>query len=92
MKEYEMTEDVAQNRSVWHMKTKASPLLHGRGLLSERYVCNTVCACVWVCVRVCVCACMCVCVHACVYGCVYVTHHTNGAPQHECVKNFLWDS
>ena len=22
-------EDMAQNRSVWHMKTKADPLLHG---------------------------------------------------------------
>ena len=25
-------EDMAHNRSVWHMKTKAGPLLHGGGL------------------------------------------------------------
>ena len=29
MKEYNMTEETAQNRSVWHMKIKAGPLLHG---------------------------------------------------------------
>ena len=32
MKEYEMTEDMAQNLCVWHMKTKAGPLLHDGGL------------------------------------------------------------
>ena len=32
MKEYKMTEDMAQDRSVWHMKTKAGSLLHGGGL------------------------------------------------------------
>ena len=32
MKEYKMTEDMAQNRSVWHVKIKAGPLLHGGGL------------------------------------------------------------
>ena len=32
MKEYKMTEDMAQDRSVWRMKTKAGPLLHGGGL------------------------------------------------------------
>ena len=31
-KEYKMTEDMAQNRSVWHVKIKAGPLLHGGGL------------------------------------------------------------
>ena len=29
MKEYNMTEEMAENQSVWHMKTKAGPLLHG---------------------------------------------------------------
>ena len=33
MKEYNMTEGLAGNRSVWHMKIKAGPLLHGGGLL-----------------------------------------------------------
>ena len=32
MKEYKMTKDMAQNRSAWHMKTKAGSLLHGGGL------------------------------------------------------------
>ena len=32
IKEYNMTEDMAQNRSVGHMKIKAGPLLHGGGL------------------------------------------------------------
>ena len=32
MKEYKMTEDMAQNRNVWHVKIKAGPLLHGGGL------------------------------------------------------------
>ena len=32
MKEYKMTEDMTQNRSVWHVKIKAGPLLHGGGL------------------------------------------------------------
>ena len=32
MKEYKMTEDMAQDRSVWRMKTTAGPLLHGGGL------------------------------------------------------------
>ena len=32
MKEYNMTEDMAQDRSVWRMKTKPGPLLHGGGL------------------------------------------------------------
>ena len=32
MKEYHTTKEMAQNRSVWHMKTKADPLLHGGGL------------------------------------------------------------
>ena len=31
MKEYEMSKDMAQNLSVWHMKTEACPLLHGGG-------------------------------------------------------------
>ena len=31
MKEYNVIEDMAENRSVWHMKTKAGPLLHGHG-------------------------------------------------------------
>ena len=35
MKEYKMREDMAQNRSVWHMKTNAVPL-HGGGLLGEK--------------------------------------------------------
>ena len=29
MKEYQLSEDMAQNRSVWHMKTKADQSLHG---------------------------------------------------------------
>ena len=32
MKEYNMTEDMAHNRSVWHVKIKVGPLLHGGGL------------------------------------------------------------
>ena len=36
MKEYKMMEDKAQNRSVWHMKIKAGPLLHGGGLYVKR--------------------------------------------------------
>ena len=32
MKEYKMTEDMAHDRSVWHVKTKTGPLLHGGGL------------------------------------------------------------
>ena len=32
MKDYKMTENMAQNRSVFHMKTKAGTLLHGGGL------------------------------------------------------------
>ena len=32
MKEYNMTEEMAENRSVWHMTTKAGPLLHRGGL------------------------------------------------------------
>ena len=32
MKEYNMTEDIVHNRGVWHMKTKADPLLHRGGL------------------------------------------------------------
>ena len=32
MKENKMTKDMAQNRNVWHMKTKAGPLLHGGGI------------------------------------------------------------
>ena len=31
MKEYEIAKDMTQNRSVWHMKTRAGPLLHGDG-------------------------------------------------------------
>ena len=31
-KEYKVTADMAQNRSVWHVKIKAGPLLHGGGL------------------------------------------------------------
>ena len=27
-----MTEEMAESQSVWHMKIKASPLLHGGGL------------------------------------------------------------
>ena len=30
MKEYEMVEDMAENGSVWHMKTQAGPLLQVR--------------------------------------------------------------
>ena len=32
MKEYKMTEDMAENRSLWHMRTKPGPLLLGRDL------------------------------------------------------------
>ena len=32
IKEYNVTEEMTQNRSVWHMKLKAGPLLHGGGL------------------------------------------------------------
>ena len=32
MKEYEMTKDMAQARSVWHMKTRAGPFLRGGGI------------------------------------------------------------
>ena len=32
MKEYKMTKDMVQNRSVSHIKIKACPLLHGGGL------------------------------------------------------------
>ena len=32
MDEYSMTEEMAENRSVLHMKIKAGPLLHGGGL------------------------------------------------------------
>ena len=32
MNEYKMTKDMAQNQSVWHMKIKAGPLMHGSGL------------------------------------------------------------
>ena len=35
IKEYKMREDMAQNRSMWHMKTNAVPL-HGGGLLGEK--------------------------------------------------------
>ena len=31
MKEYNMTEEMTENRSVWHMKIKAGPLLHEGG-------------------------------------------------------------
>ena len=30
-----MTEEMAENRSVWHVKTNADPLLHGGGLCEE---------------------------------------------------------
>ena len=33
MEACKMTEDMAQNQSVWHMKLKAGPLLHGADLL-----------------------------------------------------------
>ena len=36
MKEYKMTEYKAQNRSVWHVKIKAGPLLHGGGFYVRR--------------------------------------------------------
>ena len=38
MKAYKMTGDIdmEQNRSVWHMKTKSGPLLHGGGLMVSR--------------------------------------------------------
>ena len=32
MKEYNMTEEMAENRSVWHMQIKAGQLLQGGGL------------------------------------------------------------
>ena len=35
MKDYEMTEDM-KNRSAWHMKITAGPLLHGGGLPQYR--------------------------------------------------------
>ena len=37
MKEYNMTEEMVENRSVWHshMKIKAGPLLHGGGIQSS---------------------------------------------------------
>ena len=38
MKEYKMTKDMAQNRRVWHMKTKAGPLLHGGGLYVRKQI------------------------------------------------------
>ena len=38
MKEYNMTEEMAENRSVWHMmKIKAGPLIHGGGLYIPAY-------------------------------------------------------
>ena len=37
MKEYKMTEDMAQNRSEWHVKIKTGPLLHGGGLYVRRW-------------------------------------------------------
>ena len=36
MKEYNMTKDMTQNRSVWHMMTQAGPLQHGGGLYKIR--------------------------------------------------------
>ena len=36
MKEYSMTEDIAQNRGVWHMMTKGGPSLHGGDLQVRR--------------------------------------------------------
>ena len=37
MKEYKMTEDMAQNRrNAWQMMTKASPILHVGGLQARR--------------------------------------------------------
>ena len=35
-----MTKDMSQNRSVWHMETKAGPLLHGGGLQVIRCGCD----------------------------------------------------
>ena len=32
MKEYSTTEEMTDNRSVWHMKIKTGSLLHGGGL------------------------------------------------------------
>ena len=34
---YHMTEEMAQNLRMWHMKTKAGPLLHGGGLQVRRW-------------------------------------------------------
>ena len=38
MKEYNMTEHMVENRSVWRMKIKAGPLLHGGGLEVSKYL------------------------------------------------------
>ena len=38
MKECKMMEDMAQNRSVWHMESRVSPFLHGGGLYVRRSV------------------------------------------------------
>ena len=32
MMEYNVTEEMAENRSMWHMKIKAGPLLHAGGI------------------------------------------------------------
>ena len=44
-KEYNTTEDVAENRSACHMKTMACPLLHGGGLRGDEKKCvnNRIC-------------------------------------------------
>ena len=36
MKEYNMTEDMAEHPSVWHTKIKACQLLHGGGILVRK--------------------------------------------------------
>ena len=42
MKEYKMMKEMAQNRSVWHMKTKAGPLLHGKTIRKPNTFINNV--------------------------------------------------
>ena len=36
MKEYNITEEMARHRSIWHMKIKAGPLLHGEAYSGYR--------------------------------------------------------
>ena len=40
MKEYNMTEEMAENQSVWNMKTKVGSFLHGGGLVYVNETCG----------------------------------------------------